>query len=379
MSPTPPSGEFDLKRLLTTVFRPQQGEKVGVFIDLDDPNWVREFAFLREPGHEIQRLAYEIFYRELRDNAAAYPFGGVSFFAYEKTGGSNLDLPPVVYTPDKRELALQKVLYGLDIVLYITTYSATAPLTALARRLAFRGATMHGLNEIILRSGLTRDYEEVSAQAERLRQALTEADSYDIEFDVSGRPCRLHLELGGQEAQKSHGLCWTTGEIANLPAGEIYYVPTDAAGEFPMVYEGGTVGIAHVHRNRIGRIELLAGEARVIAAHAARLADDPVIGELGELGLGTQVLPWSGRDIQDEKVLGTVHVATGRSDHLGGSLSPDKFKSPLNASHDDILFAPHKTPQVDLVRVTMRKQGRETVLIEHYQPTAFVKQTMGLS
>ena len=48
-------------------------------------------------------------------------------------------------------------------------------------------------------------------------------------------------------------------------------------------------------------------------------------GELGELGFGTQELPVSGRDIQDEKILGTMHVATGRSDHLGGTLTPDRF------------------------------------------------------
>ena len=33
--------------------------------------------------------------------------------------------------------------------------------------------------------------------------------------------------------------------------------------------------------------------------------------------LGTQELPVAGVDIQDEKILGTFHVATGRDDHLG--------------------------------------------------------------
>ena len=76
------------------------------------------------------------------------------------------------------------------------------------------------------------------------------------------------------------------------------------------------------------------------------LKADPVTGELGELGFGTQVLPVSGQDIQDEKILGTIHVATGRSDHLGGPLTPDNFADARNATHDDILFAPHKTPEV---------------------------------
>jgi len=73
-----------------------------------------------------------------------------------------------------------------------------------------------------------------------------------------------------------------------------------------------------------------------------KLKADPVTGEIGELGFGTQDLPVSGRDIQDEKVLGTLHVATGRSDHLGGHLTPDLFAEKLHATHDDILFSPYK-------------------------------------
>jgi leucyl aminopeptidase (aminopeptidase T) len=50
-------------------------------------------------------------------------------------------------------------------------------------------------------------------------------------------------------------------------------------------------------------------------------------GVLGELGFGTQVLPVSGSDIQDEKVLGTCHLATGRDDHLGGHITPASSSS----------------------------------------------------
>ena len=59
---------------------------------------------------------------------------------------------------------------------------------------------------------------------------------------------------------------------------------------------------------------------RTIDAHNAKLASDPVTGELGELGFGTQRLPVSGRDIQDEKILGTLHVA---SDAPGAAASYD--------------------------------------------------------
>jgi len=97
-----------------------------------------------------------------------------------------------------------------------------------------------------------------------------------------------------------------------------------------------------------------------------------MIGAIGELGFGTQVLPFSGRDIQDEKILGTIHVATGRDDHLGGKITPDLFKEHKNASHDDVLYAPHKTPEIRLPEARMIKGGETTVLIRHYQPSEYV-------
>ena len=47
----------------------------------------------------------------------------------------------------------------------------------------------------------------------------------------------------------------------------------------------------------------------------------------------------------------------GRSDHLGGNLTPDLFNSKMNASHDDILYAPPKTPEINVISVQMHKNG----------------------
>ncbi|MEZ5405687.1 MAG: hypothetical protein R3F23_05765 [Verrucomicrobiia bacterium] len=66
-----------------------------------------------------------------------------------------------------KRLSLEKDIYpNYDILLCISTYSATAPLTAFAKRYGFRGATLHGVNATILATGLSVDYEEVSRQAE---------------------------------------------------------------------------------------------------------------------------------------------------------------------------------------------------------------------
>lgn len=370
---------FSLTRLLRTTFAPRAGERVAILIDLPDPNGVKELAFLQDPSLTVQKLAYEVFYRGLHERTLKeLGLEGGDLFAYQVTGGSNLDLPDLCVAPDGRELSLERDVYPrYNIVLCISTYSATAPLTAFAKRFGFRGATLHGLNEIILRTGLAVDYDEVSRQAEKLRASLTRADWFEIEFEVLGKRHVLRLRTDRQEAQKSHGLCrGEKPDVANLPAGEVYFVPHGAEGEFPMRYADGTLGLLRVRDGRVQEATLLSGNAAVIDEHNAKLQSDPMTGELGELGFGTQNLPPSGRDIQDEKILGTLHVATGRSDHLGGHLTPEKFASAKNATHDDILFAPHKTPEIGVVEARMCRDGKVIPVIRNYQPADYLKQAL---
>ena len=366
---------FSLTRLLRTVFAPNGGERVCILIDLEDPREIKDFAFLKNPKLSIQRHAHDTFFQGLKADAGKeLGLKGGEIYAYQITGGSNLDLPDEAYDPEGRQLSLEKDIYpNYDIILCISTYSATAPLTAFAKKYGFRGATLHGVNDIILRSGLAVDYDDVSRNAEKLRLGMTEADWAEIDFAIDGTTHTLRLELGQQEAQKSHGLCRGGPDVANLPAGEIYYVPTGASGEFPLKYEDGTIGIMKVADGRIQKAELLRGNAETVKAHNEKLRSDPVTGELGELGFGTQVLPPSGRDIQDEKVLGTVHVATGRSDHLGGHLTPDLFAEASHATHDDILFAPEKTPEINVPQVRMQRKGKVEVLIENFRPAAYMQ------
>jgi aminopeptidase len=365
---------FSLSRLIKTVFHPTPGERVAILIDLDDPQEIKDFTFLKNPDLTVQKYAYEVFYQGLKKGVLKeLNLTGGNLFAYKITGGSNLDLPDTAVAPDGTELSFEKDIYpNYNLILCISTYSATAPLTAFAKEYGFRGATLHGLNQIILNSGLAVDYDQVSKDAEKLRLGMTGADWVEIDFTYGRDEFTLRLELGGQEAQKSHGLCRGGPDIANLPAGEIYFVPTGASGQFPLKFEDGTIGLMTVKEGRIVDSRLLKGNQETIDAHKRKLQSDPLTGELGELGFGTQLLPVSGRDIQDEKIFGTLHVATGRSDHLGGHLTPEKFANKANATHDDILFAPHKTPEINVPQVRMHRNGKVEVLIENFQPAPYI-------
>lgn len=366
---------FSLERLMRTCFGEGSGERLCILIDLPDPTQVKDFAFLKDETLSIQNYGHEIFYKGFQSGLLeTLGYTGGEFYAYKETGGSNLDMDDPCFAPDGRQLSLERDIYpNYGIILTVSTYSATAPLTAKCKQYGFRGATLHGLNQIIVESGLSVDYREVSAEAERLRLGLTRADRFELDFEVEGQRTTLTLECNCQEAQKSHGLCLPgKPDIANLPAGEVYFVPTDGNGQFPFKYAEETLGLLTVEGGRIVKSRLLYGDYALIKEHNEKLVHDPMTGVLGELGFGTQVLPFSGRDIQDEKILGTIHVATGRDDHLGGHITPDLFKEKANASHDDVLYAPHKTPEVRLPEVRMIRDGQTEVLIRHYQPADYM-------
>ena len=369
---------FSLTRLLSTVFEPTEGCSVCILTDLEDPsNETANFAFLENSKYAIQRKAHQHFYEEFH-NGALDELGmtGGEMFAHKMTYGSNLDLPDEVWDTEGKQLSFGRDIYpNYDVILHIGTYSATAPLTAHCKNFGFRSATMHGLNDVILNSGLAVDYDEVSDDAERLRIAMSNADEIEIDFALeNGRILTAWLGLDAQDAQKSHGLCKGRNipDIANLPAGEVYFVPVDACGQFPMKYEDGTLGVLEVSDRSIQKSTLIEGKQATIDAHNARLADDPMTGTLGELGFGSQILPVSGTDIQDEKVLGTCHLATGRDDHLGGDIVPTMFKKHENSTHDDILFAPHKTPNFNIKQVRMKRGDQREILIENFKPSRYL-------
>jgi hypothetical protein len=366
---------FSLTRLLTTCFGRGNGEKVCILIDLPNPAEIEDFKFLADETLSIQNYGHEVFYKGFKQGALEeMNWTGGEIFAYKESGGSNLDLEDECYDPDGTLLSLDKDIYTeYDIILVVSTFSATAPMTSKCKEFGFRGATLHGLNQIILDTGLSVDYDLVSDEAEKLRLGLTKADRFEIDFEVESKVYTLKLHTNGQEAQKSHGLCPPgKPDVANLPAGEVYFVPEGAEGVFPFKYDESTIGLLHVEDGRIVKSQFVYGDYAEIEDHNRRLKDDPMIGAIGELGFGTQVLPFSGRDIQDEKILGTIHVATGRDDHLGGNITPDLFKEHKNASHDDVLYAPHKTPEIRLQQARMIRGDQTEILIENYKPSKYM-------
>jgi len=365
---------FSLERLLKTCFSLPCGDlKSCVLIDLHDLESIKGSAFLQSANLDVQKRAHSYFFEPLSGELGkSLGIKSCDLFAFKPTGGSNLDPEDFLVSTHGDEVTFSDhICPDYDLVFAITDYSLTAPLTAMAKKHDFRGATLHGLNDIILNSGLSIDYNLVSRQAELFRSYLDKADTFKISFECFENKYELEIQCGGQTAQKSHGICPAgTPDIANLPAGEVYFVPNSASGSFPFRFSDGTISEMHVKGGAITHADLIKGEDSIVASRNQQLIGDPATGILGELGFGTQVLPFAGCDIQDEKILGTCHIATGRSDHLGGNLTPDLFDSRENASHNYILYAPPKTPEINVNSVVMEKGGEHIKILQDFSPTS---------
>jgi hypothetical protein len=45
----------------------------------------------------------------------------------------------------------------------------------------------------------------------------------------------------------------------------------------------------------------------------------------------------------------------------------------MNATHDDILFSPSKTPEINVPQVRMFRGAQAEVLIENFEPSAYFR------
>ena len=104
-------------------------------IDLPDLELMRDLKFLDNDGFQVQKHAKQYFLdpllEGLRKRLDTRPD---DFLAFKKTGGSNLDPEDKVTNQHGEDLSFEEdICPKYDIILALTDYSLTAPLTAMAK------------------------------------------------------------------------------------------------------------------------------------------------------------------------------------------------------------------------------------------------------
>jgi len=183
-----------------------------------------------------------------------------------------------------------------------------------------RGATLPGVTEDLLARLMGVDFDVMGERSRRVAQLLTTAttaqltctNGSDFTFDLRAR---LGIADDGD----------LTGDRAfgNLPCGEGFIAPRFGEGRL-MVTTVGSLGRGdeptevQVERGQIAHAHGELGQR--LMAHLTTHGD---LGRnLAELGVGTNDrATLTGNLLEDEKVLGTVHVAFGASAAIGGEVA----------------------------------------------------------
>jgi leucyl aminopeptidase (aminopeptidase T) len=202
-----------------------------------------------------------------------------------------------------------------------TTFSLSH--TAARQRASERGiriATMPGITEEVFRRAMAVDYRELKRQSLKLAALLSGASSCRV---TSPAGTDVTLDLGGREGISDDGDLAAVGAFGNLPAGEAFIAPIETSGEGTIVFDGALGGFglldAPVPVTLAGG-RMVSADGRVGSWLAQTLDAGGEHGRsIAELGIGTNpAARLTGNIIEDEKALGTVHLAFGTSAGIGG-------------------------------------------------------------
>jgi leucyl aminopeptidase (aminopeptidase T) len=183
-----------------------------------------------------------------------------------------------------------------------------------------RVATMPGVTADMLARVMAVDFEQMAARSRAVAELLTKADRAHV---TCPRGTDFELELTGREAIADDGDLATPGAFGNLPCGEGFIAPIGGAGRI-VASSLAPVGLSDppaILTVEDGRI--VSAEDGLGPDYLERLRAHGEPGtNLAELGVGTNDrAKLTGNILEDEKILGTVHVAFGASAGFGGTVS----------------------------------------------------------
>jgi leucyl aminopeptidase (aminopeptidase T) len=214
-------------------------------------------------------------------------------------------------------------MYAADVIFCPTfrSLSHTAARIVATERGA-RIATLPGITEETMLRALSADYDRIDKLSRTLADLLTEARGAHL-TTAKGTDLRFNLE--GRSAGPDTGILRNPGDFGNLPAGEAYIAPLEGMTEGLLIIDGA-IGDSGVLSGETIEIKVQEGYAVAIrGGKAARMLEASIAPygrearNIAELGIGAnERAKLIGNILEDEKVLGTVHVALGKSKALGG-------------------------------------------------------------
>lgn len=244
--------------------------------------------------------------------------------ALEVTGNALLvEMKSREYNGEEPPEELAELMLKYDVVLCPTTKSLTH--TNARRRASEAGvriATFPGITKEVMIRGLNADYQKISKFSLRLKKVFEKTKIVRV---VSPAGTDITMDITGRTAYASKGLFHKKGESGNLPTGETFVAPLEGKSEGVFVVDGSMAGVGMLKNEKI-IISVEKGYATDIRGGAGAKKLVQILDKHGrkarnvaEFGIGTNdKAKLSGILLEDEKVLGTIHIALGDNKSMGG-------------------------------------------------------------
>jgi leucyl aminopeptidase (aminopeptidase T) len=184
-----------------------------------------------------------------------------------------------------------------------------------------RGATMPHVTPDMLARLMAIDFDTLGARSRAVADLLDRGTAAHV---TCPRGSDLRLDLRGRHGIADDGDLTAPGAFGNLPCGEGFIAPAGGDGTIA-ARSLAAIGLTRGHPARLtiegGRLARAEGpEGEQLLAMLREQGDDGT--NLAELGVGTNDrATLTGNVLEDEKILGTVHVAFGASIAIGGTVS----------------------------------------------------------
>jgi aminopeptidase len=210
-----------------------------------------------------------------------------------------------------------------DVLIAPTTKSVShteARLAATQR--GVRAASMPNVTEDMLVRTMSANYDEVRRRSGIVADLLTKGARVHI---TSAGGTDLSLSIEGRAGISDDGNFKAPGSFGNLPAGEGFVAPVEGSANGRIVFDGSMWPIGLLKEPL--EVDVVSGYAESFTGAAAR-AFRGIVEPYGrdavavaELGIGTNdAATLTGQVLEDEKILGTIHLAFGDNHSFGGSI-----------------------------------------------------------
>jgi leucyl aminopeptidase (aminopeptidase T) len=221
--------------------------------------------------------------------------------------------------------AVAKLMAQADVVMAPTSRSLSH--TQARRRACAKGArvaTLPGITPDSMKRTLTVDYKQIKKLTTKLAARLTRGGEAHL---VTPAGTDITMSLRGRKGHADTGIAHKNGTFTNLPAGEAYIAPIEGTTNGTMVVDGSMSGVGltrrtvtmHVKNGNVVKFE--GGREAEIIRRLVKSAGKSAT-NIAELGIGTNPKARvTGNTLEDEKAIGTVHMAIGDNRSMGGRVA----------------------------------------------------------